>query len=78
MPNICTNRRYESYAKRWLFVCLASPFTDSSLRPRFKTVSIIPGIENAAPERTDTSSGSVASPRRFPVFVSSDSRAAAT
>ena len=35
-------------------------------------VSIIPGIEIAAPERTDTSSGSAASPKRLPVLRSSD------
>ena len=34
-------------------------------------MSIIPGIEIAAPERTETSSGSPASPKRFPVFCSS-------
>ena len=31
-------------------------------------MSIIPGIENGAPERTDTSSGSSASPSRLPIF----------
>ena len=36
-------------------------------------MSIIPGIETAAPERTETSSGSAASPKRFPVFPSSRS-----
>ena len=34
-------------------------------------MSIIPGIEIAAPERTETSSGSAASPKRLPVFSSS-------
>ena len=34
-------------------------------------MSIIPGIETAAPERTDTSSGSFVSPKRLPVFGSS-------
>ena len=34
-------------------------------------MSIIPGIEIAAPERTDTSSGSSESPKRLPVFSSS-------
>ena len=33
-------------------------------------MSIIPGIEIAAPERTETSSGSCASPKRLPVFSS--------
>ena len=41
-------------------------------------MSIIPGIENGAPERTDTSSGSTASPSCLPIFASSASRAAAT
>ena len=59
LPNICTNRRYESQANRSLEVCFASPPTETSFNPRLRTVSIIPGIENAAPERTDTSSGSV-------------------
>ena len=34
-------------------------------------MSIIPGIETAAPERTDTSSGSSWSPKRLPAFASS-------
>ena len=34
-------------------------------------MSIIPGIETAAPERTETSSGSLGSPKRFPVCSSS-------
>ena len=34
-------------------------------------VSIIPGIETAAPERTETSSGFSPSPKCFPVAVSS-------
>ena len=39
-------------------VLCAQPATDSSLRPRLRTVSSIPGIETRAPERTETSSGS--------------------
>src|SRR6266542_2630674 len=39
-PNIWTNRRYESQAKRSLPVCSASPWTDLSFSPRFRTVSI--------------------------------------
>ena len=35
----------------------ASASTVSSLRPRLSTVSIMPGIEARAPERTETSSG---------------------
>src|SRR3954469_1839777 len=78
LANICTKRRYESYAKRGLSVCLASPPTDTSLSPRLRTVSIIPGIENAAPDRTDTSNGSVASPSCLPIFASRAESAAAT
>src|SRR6185312_17284590 len=37
----------------------------------FSTVSIIPGIENAAPDRTLTSSGSCRSPSRRPMVSSS-------
>ena len=43
------------------------PRTVSSLRPRLRTVSIIPGIDTRAPERTETSSGSAASPKLLPV-----------
>ena len=51
-------------------VCSARPCTVSSLRPRLSTVSIIPGIENAAPERTETSKGFCGSPKRLPTFSS--------
>jgi hypothetical protein len=34
-------------------------------------VSIIPGIENFAPERTETRSGSLGSPRALPIVSSS-------
>ena len=78
MPNIWTNRRYESYANRSFWVWRARPCTDSSFSPRLRTVSIIPGIENGAPERTDTRSGSVPSPSRLPMSDSSAARAAAT
>ena len=71
-PYIEIKRRYESYAKRSLCVVAAKPFTLLSLRPKFKTVSIMPGMENFAPERTDTRSGSFASPRARPIFFSSD------
>ncbi len=39
----------------------------------FRTVSIMPGIENLAPERTETSSGSSDCPSFLPIV---DSRAA--
>ena len=42
----------------------------ASLRPRLRTVSIMPGIENLAPERTDTSSGSLGSPSLRPIVAS--------
>ncbi len=77
-PYICTNRRYESHAKRGLPDSAASPSTDSSEIPRLRIVSIIPGIENTAPERTDTSSGRSRAPRRRPVRCSSASRCAST
>ena len=64
-PNIEMNRRYASHAKRSFFVSVARPWRLSSLRPRLRTVSIIPGIDIAAPERTETRSGSSGSPRRF-------------
>jgi hypothetical protein len=54
-------------------VVSARPSTDSRSSPTFKIVSIIPGIEIAAPERTETSSGSCRSPNRLPDFVSSAS-----
>ena len=41
-------------------------------------MSIIPGIENFAPERTDTSSGSAASPICLPIAFSNRVRADAT
>jgi hypothetical protein len=46
---------------------LASASTVSSLSPRLSTVSIMPGIEARAPERTETSSGLARSPKRRPV-----------
>ncbi len=44
----------------------SSPITVWSVRPRLSTVSIMPGIETRAPERTDTSSGFFASPNLRP------------
>ncbi len=41
-------------------------------------VSIMPGIEKTAPDRTDTSSGFAGSPRRFPVRSSRRPSAAST
>ena len=69
-PYICTKRRYESHAKRALPALAARPSTASSLRPRFRIVSIMPGIDARAPERTDSSSGSAALPKRLPISFS--------
>ena len=41
-----------------------------SFRPKFKIVSIIPGIEILAPDLTDTSNGFLRSPNFFLVFFS--------
>ena len=66
-PYICTKRRYESHAKRGLPVRLATASTASSFMPRLRIVSIMPGIEARAPERTDTRSGISRSPNFMPV-----------
>ena len=44
--------------------------TTSSFRPRFRIVSIMPGIDARAPERTETSRGFSRSPNFLPVMVS--------
>ena len=54
---------------------LASDSTALSLRPRFRIVSIMPGMENLAPERTETSSGFSPAPSFCPCSFSSSSRA---
>jgi hypothetical protein len=59
-------------------VVCARPPTATSFNPTFRIVSIIPGIEIAAPDRTETSSGSAVSPKRFPVVCSSRARCSAT
>ena len=74
-PYICTKRRYESHAKRSFPVFLAKPSTTSSFKPRFRMVSIIPGIEARAPERTETSKGFSTSPNLD--FISSSTPAMA-
>ncbi len=74
LPNICTRRRYESQAKRSLPDWAARPRTEASESPMFRTVSIMPGMENLAPERTDTSSGSSAWPSSLPISCWSDFR----
>ena len=46
-----------------------APRPSASLRPRLSTVSIMPGIEARAPERTETSSGFFVSPKILPVSL---------
>ena len=46
-------------------VFLAKAKTVLSLRPKFKIVSIIPGIETLAPDLTDTNKGFFKSPNFF-------------
>ncbi len=55
----------------------SGPATVSSLRPRFSTVSIMPGIDARAPERTETSSGFVGSPNFRPTRLSTRARCVA-
>ena len=70
-PNMATNRRHASRAKRSLPVSRMRPSTVSGFSPRLRTVSIMPGMLKAAPERTDTSSGFSTSPNPLPVSSSS-------
>jgi hypothetical protein len=46
------------------------PCTAADMQPTLSTVSNIPGIDRAAPERTDTNSGRRRSPNSVPVAVS--------
>ena len=55
-------------------VVLATVSATPRLRPRFRIVSIIPGIETGPPERTERSSGCRPSPKRLPVNCSSRAR----
>ena len=77
-PNIEMKRRYASHAKRSFFMSLASAARVSSLRPRLRTVSIIPGMLIAAPERTETRSGFFGSPSFFPAARSTAASAFST
>ena len=77
-PYICTNRRYESQTKRGLLVLRTKPSTTSSFKPRFKIVSIIPGIEALAPERTETNNGLFTSPNLEFIKVSTLANALST
>ena len=71
---ICTKRRCESAAKRGVPDASASPRGERGFSPRFRIVSIIPGIDTGEPERTETRSGSSGSPRRLPQRSSSAAR----
>ena len=46
------------------------PWSVSEFKPRLSTVSIIPGMENLAPERTETNKGFVGSPNFLPLSFS--------
>ena len=64
------NRRYESHANRSSPLALARPATVRSLRPRLSMVSIIPGIETAEPDLTETRSGLASEFHPLPVSFS--------
>ena len=70
LPNSWTNRLYESHANRSSPLALARPSTVRSLRPRLSMVSIMPGIETAAPDLTETRRGSAAEFHPRPVSLS--------
>jgi len=59
-------------------LCFAIISTTWSFIPRFRLVSIIPGMESRAPDRTDTSKGRSLSPNFFPTEFSTFANAAAT
>ena len=77
-PYICTNLLNESHAKRGLPEILARPSVISSLIPRLRTVSIIPGMETRAPERTENNNGLDGSPNFLPCSASTLASAAFT
>jgi hypothetical protein len=61
-PNMSSSRRYASRqnlrSASDVVGAEQNLWTTSSFNPRLSTVSIMPGIETAAPERTERSSGS--------------------
>src|SRR6267143_6326561 len=71
------NRRCVSRAKVASRQSTASAASVATLMPRFRIVSIIPGIDTGAPERTDTSSGRGPAPNCRSVIVSSQRMPAA-
>ena len=66
LTNINTDGNWAKYT----IYLASSDFTTSSFKPRFKIVSIIPGIEARAPERTDTKRGFSLSPNFIPQISS--------
>ncbi len=65
------NRRRLSKAMRGFPVRQMRPCTLVAFMPTLRIVSIIPGIDRSAPDRTETNSGARASPRRRFVVCSS-------
>src|SRR4051794_356936 len=65
-PNWWTKRQWVERAKARSPERRASASSTSSVMPRLRTVSIIPGMLTAAPERTETSSGRSPSPKLRP------------
>ena len=61
-PYICTKRSYGPCGCNPPPDRPVNPSTTSSFKPRFRIVSIIPGIEARAPERTETNKGFSTSP----------------
>ena len=64
------NRRYESHANFSFPELLARLSATAGVIPTFKTVSIIPGIECFAPDRTETRSGEFRLPSFLPTIFS--------
>ncbi len=78
LPNMWIRRRYASQANRSSPLCAINPAMLASVSPTLRIVSIMPGMENFAPERTDSSNGSRRSPRSRPIRVSSSRRCSPT
>ena len=67
---LASNRSRQLRANASLPAAWARPIVVASFRPRFRIVSIIPGIEIGAPDRTLTRSGSDGSPKWRPTAAS--------
>ena len=70
LPNSWMNRLYESHANRPSPLMLARPATVRSLRPKLSMVSIMPGIETAEPDLTETRRGLASEFHPLPVSLS--------